>query len=131
ENPAVHRKGKVNRDARDRSNDFDSNEKRGRPPRSVVRLKLEGANPAPLIEGLDQSSTTSNYFTGADPTAWRTNVANYARVRYAEIYPGIDMIYYGDQRRLEYDFVVAPGSNPDAIQMSFGGIEDFEISRMG
>src|SRR6185369_16302434 len=62
---------------------------------------------------------------------WHTNVANYARVRYAEVYPGIDMIYYGDERRLEYDFVVAPGSNPDSIQMSFRGIENFEITRLG
>ena len=131
ENPATHRKGKVNHDARDRSNDFDAIEKRGRPPRSVIRLKLEGANPAPLIEGLEPSTTTSNYFTGTDPTAWRTNVANYARVRYADVYPGIDMIYYGDQRRLEYDFVVAPGSNPDSIQMLFRGLQDFEITRLG
>lgn len=131
ENPATHRKGKVNHDAGDRSNDFDNIEKRGRAPRSIIRLKLAGANPAPLIEGLDQSSTNSNYFTGADPTRWHTNVANYARVRYAEVYPGIDMIYYGDQRRLEYDFVVAPGANPDSIQMSFRGVEDFEITRLG
>ena len=94
-------------------------------------MKLEGANPAPQIEGLDQLSTTSNYFAGPDPAAWRTNIPNYARVRYAQVYPGIDMVYYGNQRRLEYDFVVAPGSDPETIQIAFGGIEDFEINRMG
>jgi hypothetical protein len=130
ENPAAHRKGKENRDLRDRSDDFDSNEKIGRPPRSIVRMKLEGANPSPQIEGLDQLATTSNYFRGADPTAWHTNVPSYARVRYAQVYPGIDMIYYGDQRRLEYDFVVAPGSNPESIQMRLGGIRNFEITAM-
>src|SRR5215218_8533532 len=131
DNPATHRKGKENRDARDRNNDFDSSEKRGRPPRSIVRMKLDGANPAPQIEGLQQLMTRSNYFAGADPTAWRTDVSNYARVRYAQVYPGIDMVYYGDQGRLEYDFIVAPGSNPEAIEMVFGGIQDFEINRMG
>ncbi|HEY2964385.1 MAG TPA: SBBP repeat-containing protein [Pyrinomonadaceae bacterium] len=131
ENPATHRRGKENRDPRDRSNDFDSIEKRGRPPRSIIRMKLEGANPAPQIEGLEQLGTTSNYFAGADPGAWRTNVANYARVRYTEVYPGIDMIYYGNQRRLEYDFVVAPGSNPESIQIAFPGIRDFEVTPMG
>lgn len=131
ENPATHRKGKENRDARDRSNDFDSSEKKGRAPRSIVRMKLQGANTAPQIEGLDQLSGTSNYFAGNDPTAWRTNVANYARVRYAQVYPGIDMIYYGNQRRLEYDFVVAPGSSPESIQLGFAGIRDFEVTSTG
>jgi hypothetical protein len=131
ENPAAHRKGKENRDSRDRGNDFDSSEKIGRPPRSIVRMKLEGANPSPQIEGLDRLATSSNYFTGSDPTTWRTDVPSYARVRYEQVYPGIDMIYYGDQRRLEYDFVVAPGSNPEAIQMRLGGVRNFEITAMG
>ena len=94
-------------------------------------MKLEGANPDPRIEGLEQLSTTSNYFSGSDPSDWRTNIPSFTRVRYAQVYPGIDMVYYGDQRRLEYDFVLAPGANPDTIQMAFGGIEDFEINRMG
>src|ERR1044072_3677157 len=128
DNPAAHRKGKENRDARER--DFNADEK-GRPPRSIVRMKLEGANPAPQIEGLDQLSATSNYFAGSDPTAWRTNIPNYARVRYSQVYPGIDVVYYGNERRLEYDFVVAPGSNPELIEMTFGGIQDFEISQTG
>ena len=130
ENPATHRKGKENRDPRD-SSVSDSTEKKGRPPRSIVRMKLEGANAAPQIEGLDQLPARSNYFAGQDPTAWRTGIPNFARIRYAQVYPGIDMIYYGDQRRLEYDFIVAPGTNPGTIEIGFGGIQDFEISRMG
>ncbi len=114
DNPAAHRK--------------DQKEK---PSRSIVRMKLRGANPAPEIEGLDPLATRSNYFTGSDPTAWRTDIPNYARVRYAQVYPGIDMVYYGNQRGLEYDFVVAPGSNPEIIQIDFGGIQDFEINPMG
>ena len=101
------------------------------PPRRIVRMKLEGANPDPRIEGLEQLPTTSNYFAGPDPAEWHTNIPSFTRVRYAQVYPGIDMVYYGNQRRLEYDFVVAPGANPDIIQMAFGGINDFEIDRMG
>jgi beta-propeller repeat-containing protein len=123
DNPAAHRKRKEDLDARD--------EAKARPPRSIVRMKLEGANRAPQIEGLDQLPARSNYFTGADPTAWRTNVPNYARVRYAQVYPGIDMVYYGNGRRLEYDFIVAPGSDPQLIELAFGGIQDFEINHMG
>ena len=124
DNPAAHRKGKDDRD-------FDSSEPKEKPPRALVRMKLKGANPTPQIEGIDQLTATSNYFAGSDPTAWHTDIPNYARVRYAQVYPGIDMVYYGNQRRLEYDFIVAPGSNPENIEISFGGIQDFEISRMG
>src|SRR6185503_18248465 len=131
DNPAAHKKGKENRASRSRTDDIESGDSRPKPPRRIVRMKLEGANPDPRIEGLEQLSTTSNYFAGSDPTAWRTGIPSFTRVRYAQVYPGIDMVYYGNQRRLEYDFVVAPGANPDTIQMAFGGIEDFEINRMG
>jgi cell division septation protein DedD len=131
DNPATHRKGKENRDAPDRNNEFDSIGKSARPPRSIVRMKLEGANPTPQVEGLEQLATTSNYFAASDPANWLTDIPSYARVRYAQVYPGIDMVYYGNQRRLEYDFVVAPGSSPDAIRIAFGGIQDFEITGMG
>ncbi len=124
DNPVAHRKGKENRDARDRN-------ERARPPRSIVRMKLEGANRAAEIEGLDQLTTRSNYFAGADPTAWRTNIPNYARIRYSQVYPGIDMVYYGNERRLEYDFIVAPGSDPEIVEIGFGGNQDFEINSTG
>ena len=130
DNPAIHRKGKEERDSRENS-DFEAMEKKGRPPRSILRLKLKGANPAPQIEGLDQLPASSNYFAGQDPAAWRTGIPNFARVRYAQVYPGIDMIYYGEQRRLEYDFIVAPETNPEQIEIGFEGIQNFEISRTG
>ena len=131
DNPAAHRKGKQNLDVRDGRSDFKSPDQRGRLPRSIVRMKLKGSNPAPQVDGLDQLSTTSNYFAGADPSAWRRNISNYARVRYAQVYPGIDMVYYGNERRLEYDFIVAPESDPGLIEIAFGGIQEFEISRLG
>jgi hypothetical protein len=126
DNPTGRRRGKENREARAGTNDAEA-----RAPRRIIRMKLQGANPEPLIEGLEQSANTTNYFTGSDPTQWRTDIPSYARVRYGAVYPGIDMVYYGDQRRLEYDFVVAPGADPNLIQMAFKGIENFEITRMG
>jgi hypothetical protein len=131
ENPFARRKGKENREVRSLPDNQQLDDSRPNPPRSIVRMKLKGANPAPRVEGLEQLMTTSNYFGGSDPAQWRTNIPNYNRIRYAQVYPGIDMVYYGNQRQLEYDFIVAPGSNPDLIQIAFGGTQSFEISRMG
>jgi hypothetical protein len=88
------------------------------PSSSVLRMKLAGANPAVQVTGLDGLPGKSNYFIGNDPKKWRTNVPTYAKVRYEGVYPGIDLVYYGNQRQLEYDFIVAPGADPDAIQLA-------------
>jgi hypothetical protein len=101
------------------------------PPGLILRMELEGANPATSVEGLDELASKTNYFSGSDPAQWHTDIPTYARVRYAQVYPGIDMVYYGSQRQLEYDFVVAPGSDPNVIQIAFKGIEATEIRRMG
>jgi hypothetical protein len=61
----------------------------------------------------------SNYLIGNDSARWRTNVSRFAKVRYREVYPGIDLVYYGKQRELEYDFIVAPGENAGAIRLAF------------
>src|SRR5438105_1891527 len=71
----------------------------------------------PLLAG------TSNYFIGRDPKKWRTNIPNYAKVRFEDVYPGVDLVYYGNQQQLEYDFVVAPGADPSAIRLGFSGTE--------
>ena len=60
----------------------------------------------------------SNYFISNDPRHWRTNVPNYAKVKYANVYPGVDLVYYGNQRQLEYDFVVEPGADPGHINLA-------------
>ncbi len=83
---------------------------------SVLRLNLLGARTPDSIAGRDEFAGTSNYFVGNDPAQWRTQVPNYARVEYDEIYPGIDVVYYGQQQQLEYDFVVAPQANPNLIR---------------
>jgi hypothetical protein len=126
DNPEGRRRGKENREERAGTED-----KQPRPPRSIVRMQLVGGNPAPQIDGLEELATSTNYFSGSDPAQWRTAVPSYARVRYGQVYPGIDMVYYGNRRQLEYDFVVAPGADPSVVQLAFKGIENFEISRMG
>ena len=88
---------------------------------AVVRMRLAGASKRPQITGIDRQPGASNYYIGKDRRQWRTNVPHYAKVKYAQIYPGIDLIYYGNQRQLEYDFVVAPGADPRAIGLAFSG----------
>src|ERR1700733_961061 len=93
----------------------------------VLRMKLRNANLAAKVTGADELAGTSNYFIGNDPAKWRTDVVNYAKVKYEGIYPGIDLVYYGNQRQLEYDFVVAPGADPHRIQFDVRGAK--HISR--
>ncbi len=95
----------------------------------VARMKLTGCNPAPEVRGLDELSGKSYYFIGDDPKKWQSKVPNYARVRYQGVYPGIDLVYYGDQRQLEYDFVVAPGADPKPIQLSFPEAREIRTDR--
>ena len=86
-------------------------------------MHLVGANANAPVSGVDELPGKSNYFIGNDPKKWRTNVANYAKVRYQNVYPGIDLVYYGNQGgRLEYDFVVAPGADPSAIKLYVGAL---------
>jgi hypothetical protein len=88
----------------------------------VLRMKLLGANPNPQVAGLDELPGKSHYFIGNDPSRWHTGIPHYARVKYEELYPGIDLVYYGNQRQLEYDFVIAPGADPKAIRIAFDGL---------
>src|SRR5881396_1907639 len=104
----------------------------GRPRRtSVLRMKLAGANPKPQLTGEEELPGKVNYFIGNDPKKWRTNVSTYAKVKYREVYPGIDLVHYGNHRQLEYDFVVAPGADPKAIKLGFEGAEKMEIDARG
>ncbi len=87
----------------------------------VLRMKLRNANAAAKVTGVDELPGTSNYFIGNDPAKWQTNVPTYAKVKYEAIYSGIDLVYYGNQRQLEYDFIVAPGADPRRIQFDVRG----------
>jgi hypothetical protein len=81
-------------------------------------MKLVDANAQAKVSGLEELPGKSNYFIGNDPKKWRTNVPNYAKVNYANVYPGVDLVYYGNQGKLEYDFVVQPGADPGSIQLA-------------
>jgi hypothetical protein len=98
---------------------------------AVVRVRAVGANPDAKVTGMDRLSSTSNYFVGNDKSKWRKNVAQYARVKYDSIYPGVDLVYYGNQRQLEYDYVVAPGADPNSIQFAVDGARKLHIERNG
>jgi hypothetical protein len=98
---------------------------------AVLKMKLVGANASPQLTGRDELPGKSNYLIGNNPAKWRTNLPNYAKVTYADVYPGIDLVYYGHQGKLEYDFVVSPGANPGAIRVSINGDEKRRIDRQG
>src|SRR5258708_821051 len=98
---------------------------------AVVRMQLVGANRAPHLSGLDLQETRSNYFIGNDSRQWHTGVAHYARVREEGVYSGVDLVYHGNQRRLEYDFVVAPGADPGRIRLAFLGADAIAIGAQG
>jgi hypothetical protein len=89
------------------------------PDSAVVRMKLAGANPAAGILGRDRLPGSVNYFLGNDPKKWRSNVPSYAKVHCQNVYPGVDLVYYGNQGQLEFDFAIAPGADPAAIRLHF------------
>jgi hypothetical protein len=97
----------------------------------VVRFRVHGANHASIPTAEDPLPGRVNYFIGNDPSQWRTNIATYNKVRYAGVYPGIDLIYYGTQGRLEYDFAVAPGAAPKTIALSFEGARGLRVDDQG
>lgn len=98
---------------------------------AAVTLTLAGANRQPRVAGLSQLPGKSNYFLGNQPSRWRTNVPNYEQVRYDEVYPGIDLVWHGNQRRLEHDFILAPGADPHRIKLAFTGAQSLRIDEDG
>ena len=98
---------------------------------AALHLKMDGANPAPEVSGEDKLTGRVNYFRGADQTRWQRDVPTFARVHYAGIYPGIDAVYYGNQRQLEYDFNVAPGADPAQIKLRFEGAQALRVDASG
>jgi hypothetical protein len=98
---------------------------------SVLRMHLEGANPTPEVVGLNRLPGRTDYYIGNDPKKWRTDVPSYAQVQYQGIYPGVDLIFYGNQHHLEYDFVVAPGADPKAIALDVQGARKLRIDPRG
>ena len=84
----------------------------------ILKADFVGANPNPGIVGKDEMEYKCNYFLGNDLAKWRTDVPNYKRVLYQDLYPGIDLAFYGKDGNVEYDFVVHPGADPGAIALA-------------
>ena len=97
----------------------------------VLVFRWQETAQAPQAEPEGVAPTRLNYFIGRDPSGWRTNVTAYQQVRYREVYPGIDVVYYGNDRQLEYDLWVSPGSDPAVARFSVEGADSVEISTEG
>lgn len=97
----------------------------------VLRIKMAGANASAAAAGLDELPGKVSYYIGNDPARWRTDVPTFARVKYTKVYPGIDVVYYGNQRQLEYDFEVAPGADPSVVRLAFEGATKVSLNPQG
>ena len=101
-------------------------------PDSVsLTVRLAGANPEATLEGRGASAARVNYFLGPDAAAWRAGIPTYNRVQCRQVYPGIDLVYYGNQGQVEYDFVVAPGADPARIAFVMEGATSLTLNTQG
>ncbi len=101
------------------------------PELSSLELRLVGANPSSPVWGEEQLGGTANYLVGRDPSQWHVNLPTFAKIRYRNVYPGVDLLYYGNQGELESDFIIAPGANPEAVKLSVAGAEAITIAPSG
>ncbi len=101
---------------------------RGGSGEQIVRMRLVGANPAANIAGTDLLPGTSNYFIGNDRHRWHSGIPQFAGVRYENVYPGIDLVFYGNQGHLEYDFRIGAGADPSRAELQFDGASKLEMS---
>ena len=97
----------------------------------VVRMQLRGARVDAEVSGADRLSGTANYLIGNDPAKWHTGVPTYGKVRSTGVYPGVDLVYYGNRGRLEYDFMVAPAADAQLIRLHFSGASRLLLNRQG
>ena len=98
---------------------------------AVVRMRLAGGKGKARLVGEERQATRSNYLRGGDSREWQTGVAHYASVRAQGVLPGVDVVYRGNRRRLEYDLVIAPGSDPGRIRLVFAGADAMAIGAQG
>ena len=101
------------------------------PHPEVVRMGFVGAAAKPTIVGLQPLPGITNYFVGKDPNQWHTDITSFAKVRYSQLYPGIDLVYYGNAGAIEYDFIVQPGFDPTAIRLNFEGAKALTVNLAG
>jgi len=96
-----------------------------------VTMRLEGANSAPFLSGVQEQVTRANYFIGNDPSKWIRGVETYSGVLYSSVYRGVDLMFHGNERQLEYDFTVAPGGDANEIKLRFDGVDDATLAEEG
>src|SRR5262245_60943775 len=94
-------------------------------------MKLVGANPTPHMKGVEELPGKVNYIRGVDQTKWLNGIPTYAKVKYEDVYPGVDLLYYGNQGHLEYDFILAPGADPKTITLGFEGAQKLTVDQQG
>src|SRR5580704_2461572 len=101
-----------------------------RVPGSAMQMQFVGGRPA---IGVPESELPGkvNYIIGRDPSKWELGLPTFRRVRYQDIYPGVDVVYYGNQRQLEFDFNVKPGAKPESIRLKFEGASRVSLSASG
>src|SRR5690349_2202042 len=99
-------------------------------PGSSLRMSLEGGG-AVSVAGEERTLAVSNYVIGSDPARWRRGVGHYARVRYEGAWAGIDLVFHGRDQLLEYDFEVAPGSDPGTIRLRFENADSLRVDASG
>src|ERR1700683_4956303 len=97
----------------------------------VLRMQLIGANSAPEFSGLEEMPGKVNYLIGKNPAQWHTGVPLYSQVRVSTVYPGVDLLFHGDQQQLEYDFIVSPRADPSKVAFRFSGAQKIEIDSGG
>lgn len=98
---------------------------------TVLRMKFVGSETKPMAAAQRELPGKVNYLIGKDPSRWRTGISTYAKVAYQNLYPGVDLVYYGIQRQLEYDFVVQPGIDPNIIALEFEGADELKLDAEG
>jgi hypothetical protein len=99
-------------------------------PSATLKIKMRGGNLHARISGTGKLAGEANYFYGT-PDRWITHVPTYQRVVVGDVYPGVDVAYYGNQNRFEYDFIVKPGASPDVIDVAFEGASKVELADDG
>lgn len=98
---------------------------------SFIRAHLAGASKDARASSEGALTGYSNYLQGRDPSQWHTQVPQFERVRYQGVYPNVDLVYYGNQQQLEYDFVVAPGGDPNVIRLHYSGVDNARLAADG
>ena len=96
-----------------------------------IRLKLKGANEKSTLKSIEKLPGISNYFIGNDPKKWIKNIPTYRKIKYENVYPGTDLVYYGKNGELEYDFIVSPFGSPDNIKISLEGAKKIKTEPDG